>query len=112
MGPHRLADPINDVQQLQSRAAAGRNGPYRPLGSPVGEGVYSSAGAYIKDADVLDRRVLRERTLQSGAGRERVPGAESVFRGSGLDPTDELACSPTRDSRPSRMSQIRETRGR
>lgn len=50
MGPHRLADPINDVQQLQSRAAAGRNGPYRPLGSPVVEGVYNSAGAYIKDA--------------------------------------------------------------
>ena len=112
MGPNRLADPINDVQQLQSRAAAGRNGPYRPLGSPVGEEVYSSAGAYIKDAGTswTGGSSGREPSSQ-GRGASGCPGAESVFRGSGLDPIDELACSPTRDSRPSRMSQIRETRG-
>ena len=57
-------------------------------------------------------RKVRERPLQPEAGRERVSGAEPVFRGSGLDPIDALPCSPTRASLRSRMGQIRETRGR
>lgn len=34
--------------------------------------------------------MVQERLLQPGAGRERVPGAESVFWGSGLDPIDAV----------------------
>lgn len=50
----------------------------------------------------------------SSQGRsEREPRAESVFRAQALDPTDQLASAhpPTAPVR-SRMSQIRETRGR
>lgn len=105
MGPHTLADPINGPLQAERdlidhwvpsgrRALQLGGGLHRVRAWPGPEGPPG------------------ETPLQPGAGRERVPRAESVFRGSGLDTTDELPCSPTRASLPSRRSQMRKMKGR